>query len=112
MGIEGEDGGGAGEWGLQSPGRGSHPLGWRQVQYTFCSDGIRWPESRQNVCTISVHARNVTQQFTELQGYSVESALPGAKSNVEWARMETGRKNLVAVALRCTALQCNSRTDG
>ena len=42
MGIEGEDGGGAGEWGLQSPGRGSHPLGWRQVQYTFCSDGIRW----------------------------------------------------------------------
>ena len=48
----------------------------------------------------------------ELQGYSAESALPGAKSSVEWARMETGRKSLVAVALRCTALQCNSRTDG
>ena len=27
VGIEGEDGG-AGQWGLQSPGRGSHPLGW------------------------------------------------------------------------------------
>ena len=51
---------GAGKRGLQGPGRGSHPLGWRQVQYTFCSYGIRWAESRQNVCTISVHTRNVT----------------------------------------------------
>ena len=27
VGIEGEDGG-AGQWGLQSPGGGPHPLGW------------------------------------------------------------------------------------
>ena len=42
MGPEGEDGG-AGQWGLQSPGRGSHPPGWGQVNSILpCNDMSSW----------------------------------------------------------------------